>query len=279
MVRASAKLRQAGIDQPWFEAQLLLASVLNLQALELILHDDEELNPMEHKAFMEFVEQRVKRRPLAYIVGSKHFMDWEFYVDERVLIPRPETELLVELAAEELGRRFPETPLYLADVGTGSGAIGLSLLALLPSARLAAVDISEPALQVARVNARRLKVEGRVCFYQGNFLEPLESWRGRLHCVTANLPYVSEGDYSRLQPEITSFEPYSALVSGCDGLDHYRRLLITVKDYLCPGGMAFVEIGSTQAEQITQLFIAGGYKDPRVVEDLAGHPRIIWSEK
>lgn len=279
MVAAAAKLRQAGIEQPWFEAQLLLASVMELDPVTIIAHEAEVISPGLQEKYTEAVNQRLKFKPLAYITGKKAFMKWDFYVNEDVLIPRPETETLTQLAVDELESRFSGNPIMIADIGTGSGVIGLSMLALLPSARLVAVDLSEPALMVARENAQRLGVQDRVSLYSGDLLQPLVGWQGSLHCITANLPYVARADYETLQPEIALFEPKDALISGTDGLRHYRGLLRQAWDYLLPGGLVFVEIGSTQAEQVTKLFISGGFNEPRVVVDLAGKPRVVWAER
>lgn len=279
LLGATGKLRAAGIDQPWFEAQLLLAATLKKTTVEIIAHGERSLSASQFRQFTAAVRQRQQRKPLAYIVGSKHFLHWDFAVNQDVLVPRPETELLVELAVRELRHRFPEAPLQLADIGTGSGVIGLSMLALLPSARLAAVDLSEPALLVARKNARRMQVQDRVTFYPGDLLQPLAGWKGSINCLTANLPYVASVEYENLQPEILRFEPREALVSGVDGLRHYRRLLREAKNYLCTGGLIFIEVGSTQGEQVQRLFIHGGFESPQIEKDLAGHERIVWAAK
>lgn len=275
MVDAAHSLRQAGVEQPWFEAQLLLAHAAGLDIAGLSAHDDEFLCPDQQKLYNSYVEQRVKRKPQAYITGKKYFLDWEFYVNEDVLIPRPETELLVQLAVRELKSRFGDS-VQIADIGTGSGAIGLSILAMLPSAQLSAVDLSQAALRVARLNAEHLGVQDRTEFLWGDLLEPLESRRGKLHCLTANLPYIASADYQGLEPEI-AYEPRNALVSGIDGLDHYRSLLAQARHFLLPEGLAFVEIGSTQGEEVKKLFVLGGFRHPRVERDLAGHSRIVWA--
>ncbi len=280
IAQGAERLRAAGVENPWFEAQLLLAHSLNADIVAVIAHGDERLSPSEAQRYSQGVTQRALRKPMAYITGTKSFLHWEFIVNENVLIPRPESEILVERAIHELKKRFPSTPLRLADIGTGSGAIGLSLLALLPWARLAAVDLSPSALQVARQNACHLGVKDRVGFFCGDLLHPLEGWRGQgFHCVTANLPYIAEEEFSGLQPEVSRHEPRNALVSGQDGLWHYRRLLRQVGDYLVPGGMVFIEIGSTQAASARKLFLDGGFPHSRVEKDLGGYDRVMWARK
>jgi len=272
---AAARLRQAGIDQAWFEAQLLLSTALGIDTVEIIAHGEVDLAPHELEKYNDVVTQRQQRKPLAYIIGKKPFLNWEFYVDEGVLIPRPETELLVELAIEKL--RGLHGPLSLADIGTGSGAIGLSMLKLLPQAKLVAVDISPASLTVAGHNAQRLKIRNRVTLLQGDLLEPLKGWPEKFHCITANLPYIPLQEYIGLQPEITQFEPETALVSGIDGLEHYRRLLPLVPTQLRPGGLIFVEIGKAQAGAVAEIFRQNGFR-PTIEKDLAGHPRIVWAK-
>jgi len=280
VIQAAQRLKAAGIEIAFFEAQLLLAEALGLSTLDIVAQGDVDLGHGELIKYEHFVSQRERRKPLAYIIGKKPFLHWEFMVNEDVLIPRPETELLVELAVGELKQNFPQEHLRLADIGVGSGAIGLSMLALLPSARLVAVDISEPALAVARQNAAHLNLLERATFYPGDLLNPLESWREiGFHCISANLPYVSAEDYSNLQSEVSKYEPRTALVSGADGLRHYRHFLRDVREYLVPGGYVFTEIGSTQAEQVQKLFTHGGFACPQVKRDLAGLPRIVWARK
>jgi len=279
LLEAAARLKEAEIQQPWFEAQLLLGWALGKDQTAVLAHDDLVPSVQQVQLFFQGIGQRQKHKPLAYITGSKSFLHWDFCVNEAVLIPRPETEILVELAVRELSKGFPYQSILIADIGTGSGAIGLSMLLLLPLARLYAVDLSQSALRVARNNAEKFGLVERATFLQGDLLRPLKQLRGQFAGIVANLPYVATGDYANLQPEITRYEPREALVSGADGLWHYRRLLKRATDYLLPGGLLFVEIGSAQAHQVQQLFISGGFDAPRVEQDLAGLARIVWGVK
>lgn len=278
MLEAAAKLKEAGIDQPWFEAQLLLGWVLGKDQATVLSHDC-ILSDSQAKQFKQGVEERRKRKPLAYITGYKPFLHWDFYVNEDVLIPRPETEILVELAVQKLGQGFPGQSVLVADIGAGSGAIGLSILMLLPSARLCAVDSSSAALRVAEKNAAKFGVAQRATFLPGDLLAPLEQFRGQFACIVANLPYVAAGEYANLQPEIRRYEPREALVSGPDGLWHYQRLLKQAADYLLPGGLLFVEIGCSQGPEMQKLFSNNGFGLPHVEKDLAGLARIVWGAK
>lgn len=279
LLEAAARLKEAEIQQPWFEAQLLLGWALGKDQASILALDNLMLSAQQAHMFFWGIEQRQKRKPLAYITGSKSFLRWDFCVNEAVLIPRPETEILVELAVRELSKAFPSQQVLVADIGAGSGAIGLSMLMLLPLARLFAVDLSLSALGVARKNAEKFRLVERVTFLQGDLLAPLKQQSGQFAGIVANLPYVPAGDYANLQPEIIRYEPREALVSGEDGLGHYRRLLKEAADYLLPGGLLLVEIGGAQAHQVQQLFICGGFGAPRVEKDLAGLARIVWGAK
>jgi release factor glutamine methyltransferase len=279
LLEAAARLKEAEIQQPWFEAQLLLGWALGIDQASLLAHDNLALSVQQAHMFFQGIEQRQQRKPLAYIVGRKSFLHWDFCVNEDVLIPRPETEILAELAVQELSKGFPDQSILIADIGTGSGAIGLSMLMLMPLARLCAVDLSPSALGVARQNAEKFGLIERTTFLQGDLFEPLNQLRGQFAGIVANLPYVSAGDYVNLQPEITRYEPREALVSEADGLGHYQRLLKGAAAYLLPGGQLFIEIGSAQAHKVQQLFIGGGFDSPRVERDLAGLARIVWGTK
>lgn len=278
MLKAAAQLKDAGIRHPWFEAQLLLSWVLGKNQAEVLAHGEYLLTDQQAKQFWELVEQRKKRKPLAYITGIKSFLRWDFLVTEDVLIPRPETEILVELAVQQVMQNFPGESVMIADIGTGSGAIGLSMLMLLPLAKLCAVDSSPAALAVAQKNAVKFGLDQRVFFFLGDLLSPLIQFRGKLTCIVANLPYIPQGEYADLQSEITDYEPQGALVSGDDGLRHYRRLLSQAADYLVAGGLLLVEIGSSQGQEVQKLFRHGGFS-PWLEKDLAGKNRIVWGIK
>lgn len=278
MREAAVKLEAAGVPDAWSEALLLMGWALGLGPAAALVRE-EAIPPGVAQQFLQGVEARSKRKPYAYISGVKPFLNWDFTVTPEVLIPRPETEILVELAAQELKNRFPGQPLLLADIGTGCGVIGLSLLLLLPLARLCALDNSLGALRVAKENARKLDLLARVDFFRGDLLSPLGEPRGDFHCLVANLPYVSETEYTALQPEITGYEPRQALVSGPEGLQHYRRFLPEAGDYLAPGGLLAVEIGCGQGQAVKELFITGGFPQPAIARDLAGLDRIVWATK
>ena len=206
-------LRAAGVDEPRLDAELLLGEAMGCQRAALMADGGAEVPAPAARVFGELVRRRLRREPVAYILGRKGFRDLELMVDRRVLIPRPETELLVELAVE-LG------PASVLDVGTGSGAIALAVADELPECKVTAIDTSPGALEVARGNAERLGLADRVRFLGGTLPED-----GGFDLVLANLPYVAERDWPSLQPEVTQWEPSEALLAGSGGLDAYRALI------------------------------------------------------
>jgi release factor glutamine methyltransferase len=261
-------LTAVGVDEPRLDAELLLGEAMGCGRAALVADSEAEVPAAAGRLFGEMVRRRLRREPVAYILGRKGFRDLELAVDGRVLIPRPETEMLVELAVE-LG------PATVLDVGTGSGAIALAVADELPECVVTATDTSPGALAVARANAKRLGLADRVRFLEGT-LPAGESF----DLVLANLPYVSERDWPSLQPEVTQWEPREALLAGPDGLDAYRLLI--------PGcGRAFgriapqssttlaVEIGEGQAEAVGALMRGAGFEGIETRSDLAGIERVV----
>jgi len=251
-------LEQHGCDSPRLDAELLLAHALGLSRARLLAQFDRVLSPAELARYRQLIERRRAHEPVAYIVGHQEFYGLDFYVDRRVLIPRPETELLVEKAIELAGKvgdsgygiGVSSYPITLADVGTGSGAIAVSLAVHLPQATIYALDSSAEALEVAARNVRHHGVEGRVHLLRGDLLSPLPE---PVDIVVANLPYVSETELAELPPEIRCYEPLSALDGGPNGLRHIRRLLAQAREYLSPHGAVILEIGATQGKAVAEL--------------------------
>jgi len=237
------------------------------------------LSPTGLASYRQLIERRARHEPVAYIVGYKEFYGLDFHVDRRVLIPRPETELLVERAIElASGIRDRDyglgvDSLILADVGTGSGAVAVSLAVNLPQAMVYAIDASAEALEVAAINCCRHAVEDRVHLLQGNLLDPLPM---PVNLIVANLPYVREDELAELPPEIKCYEPLSALDGGPDGLSYIRHLLAQAEGYLKPGGAILLEIGARQGKAVLDLARCHFPKaDIEVSQDYAGLDRIV----
>jgi release factor glutamine methyltransferase len=214
--------------------------------------------------------------PVAYLVGHRVFLDLDLMVDERVLIPRPETELLIERVFQAAERRPPwrhQTSLRVVDVGTGSGAIAIGLAIRLPSAQIAATDISPDALYVAQENAQRYRVSDRIAFLEGDLLAPLS---GPVDIIAANLPYISQAEYNALPPDIRLYEPRAALLAGVDGLDAIRDLLAQAPSFLRQDGLIALEIGATQGQAVSAM-AARALPDAEisVVQDHAHLDRLV----
>ena len=265
-------LAAIGVEDPRLDAEVMLAEATGWQRAALVADPGAELAPAAARLFGEMVRRRLRREPVAYIVGRRGFRHLELEVDRRVLIPRPETELLVEIALER-------APASLLDVGTGSGAIALAVADELPGCAVTATDTSERALEVARANAGRLGLSERVRFVAGTI--PAE---GTFDLVLANLPYVAETDWPSLQPEVTGWEPREALLAGPDGLAAIRALLGD-----CGRGLGRIaaqtsaaialEVGEGQAPPVAELLREAGFTSIEVRRDLAGIERVVLGER
>lgn len=263
--------RQKGIEGGRLDAELLLADLLGLDRVGLYLNFDRPLQAAELAAFRQRVERRARREPVRYILGQAEFWSLSFQVTPEVLIPRPDTEVLVEEAL----RRGREARTVL-DVGTGSGAVAVVLARELPQARVEGVDVSAGALAVAAENARRNGVAQQLRLSRED-LRRLSG--GPYDLVVANPPYIPEGELARLMPEVRDFEPHLALCGGEDGLDAYRALAGQAGDLLASGGWLLVEVGIGQAEQVRDLFTEAGLTELYIRPDYAGVPRVVGGRK
>ena len=266
-------LIQAGCESPRLDAELLLAHVLGLGRAQLYARWEQLLSDEQERAYYELVQRRVQREPLAYIVRHKEFFGLEFEVDRDVLIPRPETELLVEQAIQIAHQIAPDGELQVADIGTGSGAIAVSLAVSQPDTTVDAVDWSVEALAVAARNCRRHGVDSRVRLFRGDLLLALPE---PVDIVVANLPYIGRSEFATIAPEIRLFEPVEALDGGEEGLDLIRRLLEQAVRQRKPPQVILLEIGATQGQAV--LDMAGGIfpgAEVSLLQDYAGLDRIV----
>lgn len=279
---ATSRLAAAGVEGPRFDAELLLAWALDVSRPSLVASLGEHVVAADASRFEGAVVRRAAREPLAYIIGMKGFREIELAVDRRVLIPRPETELLVEVVKAA-------RPGLILDVATGSGAVALALADELPGAAVIATDSSPDALDVARSNADRLGLTERVVFIQADLLQSAGSGRDayigieadtRLHAglnaIAANLPYVRSGEIEHLQPEI-AFEPRGALDGGADGLDLVRELVRQIREggSLKPGGLVALEIGDDQGSATAMILETAGFEAAEIHRDLTGRDRVV----
>lgn len=276
---ATRALTEAGIPDGRREAETLIAHLLNCSRLDLYRSDPLSLNPNQEEAFADLIRRRARREPLQYLLGTQEFWGKEFRVTTETLIPRPETELLIEAVLERFGR--PALPITLLDLCTGTGCLAVTLATLYPTARILATDLSPAALEVARSNALRHGMAGHIEFLEGNLMEPLGDLglQERFDVIVANPPYIPAGELDRLQPEVSLYEPRLALDGGPDGLDFYRRILADAPELLRPGGRLFLEVGIRQAIPVRAMAEQIGWRVDQIKKDLAGIDRVVVLEK
>ncbi len=266
--RARETLIASNIEDASLESELLLGHTLNINRVQLYLDLNHELSSKQEKTFQNLVKRRLNHEPTAYITEHREFYGLDFYVNPEVLIPRPESELLVEKAVSLAQNDSVST---IADIGTGCGAVAISLALNLPQAKIYATDISAPALKVALVNCQKHGVVNRVCLLQGNMLNPLP---GPVGLIVANLPYVKKGEVLRVSP--AGFEPLLALNGGSDGLQKIRQLCRQVSNKLHPTGYLLLEIGQGQARTVvTLLHSLFPSAKIEVASDLGGIDRVV----
>lgn len=262
---SSDALTAAGVDTARLDAEVLLAEATGWGRARFAADPGAGLSPAVARSFGEMVRRRLRREPVAYILGRKGFRHIELAVDRRVLIPRSETELLVELALDL-------APLRVLDMGTGSGAIALAIADELPGCKVVATDTSAAALEVTRANAERLGLVDRVELHEA-MLPPEPP---RFDLIVANLPYVAESEWDELEPEVTGWEPREALLGGADGLD-VIRMAIPCAATLAPA--LALEVGAGQAPAVAELLFEAGFAEVETRPDLAGIPRVVWGRK
>jgi len=270
LLSAADRLRAAGVESPRREARLLLAHVLGLRPEEIASGKVSLQGAQFRGRFEAALARRAQREPLAYIIGRREFWSLDFEVGPGVLVPRPESEIMVEEAL----KRFPiaDAPLRVLDLGTGSGCLLLAFLSERAEAEGLGVDISEEALGIAKRNAARLGLDGRTQFLRNDWMSALsETWE----VIFINPPYIIEGELDGLEPEVNRYEPRTALDGGPDGLCAYRRIAASLRPRLAAGGRVFLEVGQGQVGPVERIFSEKGLDVEGTVFDLAGIPRCL----
>ncbi len=269
---ATEDLTKRGSDSPRLDAELLLGRTLGLDRVQLIVQHTRPLDGAELAAFKQMFVRRRAREPMAYILGGREFYGFDVQVDRRVLVPRPDTEVLVDVALE----RTSERDMYgrALDLCTGSGCVALALGLRRRTWKITGSDLSEEALAVARTNAARLGVARNVRFVQGDLFQPLRA-RHRFELIVSNPPYIPSAEIAELMPEVRDFEPRLALDGGADGISVLRRLVSEAPAHLTPGGVLACELGADQSARAVELFEAAGFTDVRRHKDLGGHERVV----
>jgi release factor glutamine methyltransferase len=267
LAAATDALDAASVDGPRLDAEVLLAEATGWDRATLAARPEAGLDAGVSRLYGEMVRRRVRREPVAYIVGRKGFRRLELAVDRRALIPRPETELLVDVALEV-------EPRNALDIGTGSGAVALAVADELPECEVTGTDTSQAALDLARENSERLGSDGRVTFERGTVPDG-----GQFDLVLANLPYVREDEWSHLAPEITRYEPRDALVAGSDGIEAIASTAPAAGAILQPGAALALEVGAGQAGPVAELLLDLGFGQVEGRQDLAGIPRVVLAHR
>lgn len=279
IAEARGLLEQAGIESAGQEAFWIVEHVLRLPVHHMVTDRERLLSPAELAAARGLVKRRVGREPLQYILGTQEFCGLEFHVNPAVLIPRPETELLVEYVAQRIASERQAT---IVDVCTGSGCIAVAIARMRPRARVFATDLSNPSLTVARQNAVYHAVGDHITWLEGDLLGALagQGLEGQVDLIVSNPPYIAEADWVTLQPEVRLFEPRGALVAGPQGTELHERLLHQSARYLSPGGAVIMEIGAGQARAMRRIVEqTPGYKFHRLIYDEAGLERVVIVER
>lgn len=269
---------------PLLDAQILLMFLLDVDKVYLYTHGNDTVEEETMNEFMKLIEIRKNRYPIQYIVGKQEFMGLDFKVREGVLVPRPDTEVLVEKIIDIVnGGYFREKDfINIVDIGTGSGAITLSLAHYIKNASLYSVDISKTALEVAKENAKLLLLEDRVKFLNGSLLEPLyeEKLQGKVDIIVSNPPYIPTKTIEELQIEVSTYEPKLALDGGEDGLDFYRLIVDGSDEFLSENGIIAFEIGHDQGRDVSELLHRNGkFKTVDIIPDLSGLDRVVIGQK
>ncbi len=276
---AIATLKEAETDSPGINADTLLSFVLSCDRARLYTNPDEIITDAGINRYKDLIKERTRHVPLQYLTGHVEFMSLDFFVDKRVLIPRPETEILVEtvlIKAQE--KQYSNRKTTIMDIGTGSGCIAISLAKNLSNVEIYASDNSQEALLVAETNVQRHDVADKVHLLHGDIFSAFNSHieKGKVDFIVSNPPYVSESEWKNLEPELRDHEPREALVGGKDGLCFYIQIINDASAWLIPGGYLVIEIGETQADTIISLMESKGhYDDIEISKDLQGKERVI----
>ncbi len=277
---ATSYLNSHDVDSPRATGEILLAHALHLDRIDLYLRFDQPLEAAELRTFKALIKRRIAREPVAYIVGKKEFWSLDFDVNEDVLIPRPETECLVEAALDHLAEITSRRPRRILDLGTGSGAIAVALASQKPHHIYFASDRFQSAVELARRNAGRHDLCRSIHFLVGDWLSSFKGIGDGFDMIVSNPPYIPSDGINVLQPEIYRYEPIAALDGNEDGLACYRRIIKSAHIHLNPDGVLLLEIGHDQREDVQQIVSrVGRYQDFNCAKDYSGYDRVVWMRK
>lgn len=269
-----SRLEAAGVENPGLDARLLVQHVLGFSPEDMISARDLTLSESQIQEIDSLIGRRIAREPVSRILGAREFWGMTFFLSKETLDPRPDSETLIETAAEILGDRKNETLRFL-DLGTGTGCLLLSLLSEFPAATGTGIDISRDAAYTAEKNAKNLGFENRAEFLSASWNDfPQEK---KYDLVVSNPPYIPDDEVSRLAPEVSRFDPHCALAGGSDGLDCYRRIAVLAPGFLVSGGGLILETGWNQAGDVSEILRLAGFRDMQIRKDLSGHNRCVFA--
>lgn len=277
LVRKGTEMLLSVSRTPQLDAEVILCNLLETDRIQLHIYPEREISQEICRIFWESVDKRRSNMPIQYITKQQEFMGLDFYVDEGVLIPRGDTEVLVEEALSIFDTELKGRDIVVLDIGTGSGAIAVSLAKMIEASLVYAVDVSPTALEIAAKNAKKNDVDDKILFRLSDIYEGLKKDRlGKIFdLIVSNPPYIPDEVVEGLSPQVKDYEPRLALAGGADGLDFYRRIVSEAKLYLKPEGWILFEIGCDQGEAVSRLLLEGGFTNIKVLQDLAGLDRVV----
>lgn len=272
LIKGYDELKASQIESYMLDSQLLLAHVLNTDKLSIIINRFNDVENSKAEEFMKLIRLRAKKMPVKYILGNAEFMGLNFKVSQGVLIPRPDTEILVESVINSIKAKGFNR---ICDVCCGSGAIGLSIAKYIPDSYVYLSDISDTAVEVSSVNARQIGVSERTRIIKSDLLEFASDLNEKFQVIVSNPPYIRKDEIPELMEDVKLYEPYEALCGGEDGLEFYRRITSDAVRFLTPGGLLAFEIGWDEGEEVENILRNNGFKDIKKVVDLGGNERVI----
>lgn len=274
MVRINDLLRKSQV--PLLDSILVLCKLLDVDKSYIYTYGERQVSKEVEDEFIKLMKKRAEGYPIQYILGEREFMGLDFYLEEGVLVPRPDTEILVEYIIDYINKNYKSKNIKVLDLGIGSGAISLSIAHYCKDVFVYGIDISDIALKVANINKQRLNLSN-VNFYKGDLFKALEglNLEGKFEIIASNPPYISKEEIEKLDRTVKDFEPRLALDGGEDGLDFYRKITPESKKFLKNNGLLIYEIGYNQGEDVKALLISEGFKEVSILKDLQGHDRVV----
>lgn len=267
-------IRNSKIDR--LETILILCKLLDVDKSYIYTYGEKEVEDHIGPKFLELMEKRHSGYPIQYILGEREFMGLDFYLEEGVLVPRPDTEVLVEYIIEYIKKNYKEDKINVLDIGIGSGAISLSIASYLKNTQVFGIDISDTAIKIANINKEKFKLSN-VNFYKGDLFKALEelNMEGEFDIIVSNPPYIKSEEIKSLDIQVKDHEPMLALDGGLDGLDFYRRITKDSLEYLKDNSLLIYEIGYEQSKEVEEILKSSGFKDVSTLKDLQGHHRVV----